>query len=80
MEKVTLQKLEQTLWKAADILWGELNAAEYKDYIFGMLFLKRMNDVFVAETEKQKKNLLPQGIDKLVAQLINLAKIHYGQV
>lgn len=38
MEKLTLQQLESILWKAADILRGELNAAEYKDYIFGLLF------------------------------------------
>ncbi|MBM3706358.1 MAG: SAM-dependent DNA methyltransferase, partial [Actinobacteria bacterium] len=64
MEKVTLQKLESTLWKAADILRGELNAAEYKDFIFGMLFLKRMNDVFASEVDKKKKNLISQGIDR----------------
>lgn len=64
MEKVTLQKLESTLWKAADILRGELNAAEYKDYIFGLLFLKRMNDVFSAESEKKKKEFASKGIDR----------------
>jgi type I restriction-modification system DNA methylase subunit len=30
MGMLTLQELEATLWKAADILRGELNAAEYK--------------------------------------------------
>ena len=49
MDKLTLQKLEKTLWDAADILRGELNAAQYMDYIFGLLFLKRMNDQFEIE-------------------------------
>lgn len=55
MEKLTLQKLEKTLWDAADILRGELNAAQYMDYIFGLLFLKRMNDQFEIEQEEKKE-------------------------
>ncbi|MBT2644769.1 type I restriction-modification system subunit M [Bacillus sp. ISL-41] len=63
MSKLTLQELEKTLWDAADILRGELNAAVYKDYIFGLMFLKRMNDQFSIERETKKKEFVSQGMD-----------------
>jgi len=45
-EKLTIDKLEQYLWSAADILRGSIDSSDYKSFIFGLLFLKRLSDRF----------------------------------
>lgn len=51
MAKITLETLESHLWGAANILRGSIDAADYKHYIFGLLFYKRLCDVWEEEYE-----------------------------
>ena len=63
MSKLSLAKLERHLYAAADRLRQEgLDAATYKDYIFGMLFLKRCSDVFFDERDKIINRKVRQGM------------------
>ena len=49
MAKITLSQLEQYLSKAAWILKGPVDAADFKAYIFPLLFFKRISDVYDEE-------------------------------
>lgn len=65
MDKLTLETLKSWLWESADILRGSIDSSDFKNYIFGLLFLKRANDVFEEEVENIVKN---QGLSKEEAE------------
>src|SRR5436189_2791709 len=54
-EKLTQQDLEQSLWKAADILRGAVKPEKYGNYMLPLLFYKRLSDVWVHEYNQALK-------------------------
>jgi type I restriction enzyme M protein len=50
MTRITQQNLESYLWGAAVLLRGTIDAGDYKQFIFPLLFYKRLCDVFDEET------------------------------
>jgi type I restriction enzyme M protein len=76
-EKISLQQLESFLWKAADILRGNMDASEFKDYIFAIMFLKRISDSFDEEKEKVLEKFYKKGKEKKQVEKLSEDPIQY---
>ena len=49
---ITLQELKSHLWESANLLRGKIDSSDFKHYIFGLLFYKRLSDTFDEEYAK----------------------------
>ena len=62
--KMNLTQLKQFLWRSADILRGKIDSSDYKKYIFGLLFYKRISDSW----DEEYKKVLEEYHDEEVAR------------
>lgn len=66
--------IEAQLWQAADKLRGHLDAAEYKNVVLGLIFLKYISDAFEQLhsrlVEKQKEGADPEDRDEYTAERV----------
>lgn len=63
MSKISQSELESYLWGSAVLLRNNIDAGAYKQYIFPLLFFKRLNDVYEEETKKAVKENGPEAAE-----------------
>ena len=59
---------KQILWKAADSLRAQMDAAEYKHIVLGLIFLKYISDSFTKQKEKIKEMVTDPKSDFFISE------------
>jgi type I restriction-modification system DNA methylase subunit len=59
---MTSQEMKKTLWEAADKLRAQMDAAEYKHLVLGLIFLKYVSDAFEERRREIPELVADQGI------------------
>ncbi|MFE7235067.1 type I restriction-modification system subunit M [Streptomyces sp. NPDC057596] len=60
----TAKEIQDILWKAADKLRGSIDAAQYKEFVLGLIFLKYVSDAFEERRTELAKELVEDGISE----------------
>ncbi|WP_033222646.1 type I restriction-modification system subunit M [Kitasatospora phosalacinea] len=60
----TPKEIQAILWKAADKLRGSIDAAQYKEFVLGLIFLKYVSDAFEERRKELAKELAEDGISE----------------
>jgi type I restriction enzyme M protein len=60
----SMEDLHATLWKAADKLRGSMDAAQYKDFVLGLVFLKYVSDAFAERRDQIRADVLADGVSE----------------
>lgn len=80
----TPEELRDLMWTAADKLRGSMNAADYMNFVLGLIFLKYVSDSFDARAEKIKEEILDEGyegkeLEEELAERLNDPDEFYGE-